>query len=98
MDAGGLIIEVLATKVGTTQPSETDLRAWVTKSDVIVHALLDRAGAPNVTLNAFGIRETAVIVDLRTMAIVKKINGSTAGTPPSSIQQLLAEMLVLVTK
>lgn len=38
------------------------------------------------------------IVDLRTMKLVKKINGSTSGAPPSSIQQLLTEMLTLVGK
>jgi hypothetical protein len=98
VDAGGLIIEVLASKVGAAQPSEADLRAWVDKGTLIVHSLIDPPGNANATLNAFGIRETAVIVDLRTMKILKKINGSTAGTPPSSIQQLLTEMLTLVTK
>lgn len=98
MDAGGIIIEILASKQLSPQPTQADLRAWITKQKLIVHSLIDPPGSANVSLNAFGIRETAVIVDLKTMKILKKINGSTAGAPPSSIQQLLAEMLTLVSK
>lgn len=97
VDAGGIIVEILATKANAP-PSEADLRTWINSNNMIVTALIDATDAPKATLNAFGIRETAVIVDLRTMKIVQKINGSTIGAPPSSIKQLLTEMLTLVSK
>lgn len=98
VDAGGLIIEVLASKQDVPQPTQADLRAWISTYRLTVHSLIDPPGSAKATLTAFGIRETGVIVDLRTMKIVKKINGSVTGAPPSSIQQLLAEMLTLVSK
>jgi len=97
VDAGGIIVEILATKA-SAPPTESDLRTWISSNTLMVTAVIDAADAPKATLNAFGIRETAVIVDLRTMKILQKINGSTTGAPPSSIQQLLSEMLTLVTK
>jgi len=97
VDAGGIIIEILAT-TANAPPSEANLRTWIDGNNLIVTTLMDVADAPKATLNAFGIRETAFIVDLRTMKIVQKINGSTAGAPPSSIKQLLTEMLTLVSK
>lgn len=96
MDAGGLIIEVLAANAGGST-SQSNLDAWIKAPGLMVTTVMDPPG-PRTTLNAFGIRETALIVDLRTMKILKKVNGSTIGAPPSSIQQMLATMLDLVKK
>ena len=41
------------------------------------------------------IRETAFIVDLATMRIVRRINGSVAGVGTSSIGQAVAELMRL---
>jgi hypothetical protein len=53
---------------------------------------------PRATVNAFGIRETAVIIDLRTMKIVRKINGATDGTGTTSVAQLVPEILELLRR
>lgn len=94
VDAGGIIIEVLAQKAfGPT--TVADLNAWVNAPGLKVTSLIDPEGGSG-TIMEFAVRETAVIVDLRTMKIVKKINGDTTGTSPSSITTMLTAMATYV--
>lgn len=93
MDAGGLVVEILGSKSGGV-PSQTDVKAWVDTYDLHVTTVKDGPGSKSIAF--FGVRETAVVVDLRTMKIVKKVNGSVAGSGDSSVKQLVPEVLALL--
>ncbi len=97
IDAGGIIVQVLGSKLGAA-PAPKDLQVWVDTYKVTKTALMDPPGAGTVTLTAFEVRETCVIIDLRTMVIVEKVNGSTTGSGISSVGQLLPKLVALVTK
>ncbi len=94
VDAGGAIVEVLASNGGGA-PTKANLNAWVTTYNVPVTSVIDSPSSTK-TLTFFGIRETCVVVDVRTMKIVKKVNGSVAGTGDSSVKQLIPEILKLL--
>jgi hypothetical protein len=96
VDAGGYVVEILGSKAGGTV-AKADLDAWIKTYKVPVTALMD-SPASTKTLTFFGIRETCVIVDVHTMKIVKKVNGSVAGVGDSSIKQLVPEILTLLGK
>jgi len=96
VDAGGAIVEVLASKAGGSV-AKADLNSWVTTYSLPVTSVIDTPpGSGTKTLTFFGIRETCVIVDVRTMKIVKKINGSVTGSGDSSVKQLIPEILKLL--
>jgi hypothetical protein len=97
IDNGGLIIEVLVTYF-FKEVAESNLRAWIDGNKLTVTSLMDPPGTGKTSEAAFGIRETCLIVDLRTMKIVKKINGSITGSGDSSIKQMVPELLTLVSK
>lgn len=94
VDAGGAIVEVLASSGGGAA-TKANLNAWVTTYNLPVTSVID-APSSTKTLTFFGIRETCVIVDVRTMKIVKKVNGSVAGSGDSSVKQLIPEILKLL--
>jgi hypothetical protein len=94
---GGLIIEILVSYF-FKPVAESNLRAWIEGNKLTVTSLMDPPGSGTPTLDAFGIRETCFIVDLTTMKIVKKINGSVSGSGDSSIKQLMPELAALVAK
>lgn len=94
VDAGGAIVEILASHGGGA-PTKANLNAWVTTYNLPVTSVIDSPSSTK-TLTFFGIRETCVIVDVRTMKIVKKVNGSVAGTGDSSVKQLIPEILKLL--
>lgn len=96
VDAGGAIVEILGTKSFATV-QKADLDAWIKTYKVPVTTVMDSPpGSGTKTLTFFGVRETCVIVDVRTMKIVKKINGSTTGMGDSSVKQLVPEILKLL--
>lgn len=96
MDAGGAIVEILGTKAGGAV-AKADLDAWIKTYKLPVTSVMDTpAGSGTKTLTFFGIRETCVIVDVKTMKILKKINGSVTGTGDSSVKQLVPEILKLL--
>jgi hypothetical protein len=90
-----VIVEVLATNVGSP-PTRNNLNAWITTFGLPVTALIDPAGVGTRTLTTYGIRESTFIVDLSTMLIVFKVNGSTAGVGPSGVSQAIPRMLELL--
>lgn len=95
-DAGGVIVEILASKFGAAV-QKSDLDAWIKTYKLPVTTVMDTPpGSGTKTLTFFGIRETCVIVDVKTMKIVKKVNGSTAGSGDSSVKQLIPEILKLL--
>jgi hypothetical protein len=95
-DAGGIIIEVLGSRSGLAV-TQANLKTWVDNYKIPVISVIDSPpGAGTKTLTFFGIRETCVIVDVRTMKIVKKVNGSVTGSGDSSVKQLIPEILKLL--
>ncbi len=96
VDAGGLVIEVLETKsLGPTQKS--DLTAWIDAYRIPVTTLIDSPpGVGTATYSAYGVRESLFIVDLRTMKIVQKFNGSVAGIGTSAVGQAVPAILKLL--
>lgn len=94
-DAGGVIVEVLGTKADGPV-GKTDLETWIKTYKLPVTSVMDTATAAPKTLTFFGIRETCVIVDVKTMKIVKKINGSVFGIGDSSVKALVPEILKLL--
>ena len=76
--------------------SRADLDGCIRTYSLPVTALMDPAGTGTRTLMTYGIRETVFIVDVTTMRIVRRFNGSVAGIGPSSISQALAEIMRLV--
>ena len=95
LDAGGVVVEVLMTKVGGAV-SRSDLDAWVNNYKLPVTSMKDPDNTGTPTFNTLGVRETIFELDLRTMKIIKVIHGSTSGTPPSSAKQAIFDMLVLL--
>lgn len=89
-------MEILASRADKATV-KTDLDTWVSGNSLVMTSVIDTpAGKATTTLNAFGIRETCVIVDVRTMKIVRKVNGSVFGIGTSSVGQLIPEILKLL--
>lgn len=95
LDAGGEIVEVLATN-SFQPPTRRNLESWITAFNIPVTAVIDPPGVGTRTFNAYGVRESTFIVDLRTMVIVRKINGSVAGVGPSGVAQAIPVILDLL--
>lgn len=84
LDLGGVIVEILMTG---------DLAAWANTYDLNVTTVSPK---DSQTYNLLGIRETAFIVDLRTMQIVWKYNGSIFGIGDSSAKVAIAQILTML--
>jgi hypothetical protein len=100
-DAGGLVIEILATKGFTagSAPAKADLDAWIDSFKLPVTTVMDPPGTGTPTFNAIGPRETSYIVDLKTMKIVKRITGDTTGANSVTIMDgAIADILALLAK
>lgn len=95
--AGGRVIQILMTN-GGQRATRTALDAWVNRYELRITALIDPAGVGTRTLTTYGVRESAFIVDLATMRVVRKVNGSVAGIGPSAIQQIVPTMLNLLQR
>lgn len=96
IDAGGTVIEILES-TALAPSSKSDLDAWINAVGLQVTSLKDPDGtSTTVTLNTYGIRETVFLVDLSTMKIVDKYNGSLAGAGTSSIGQAIPTFLMLL--
>ncbi|MEZ4392484.1 MAG: hypothetical protein R3A48_15455 [Polyangiales bacterium] len=97
IEAGGRVIQILMTN-GGQRATRSALDAWVNRFDLRITALIDPAGVGTRTLNTYGVRESAFIVDLSTMRVVRRINGSVAGIGPSAIQQIVPTILELLRR
>ncbi len=99
VDAGGVIIEILATNTstGTVQPaSKADLDAWVTAYKLPVTSVRDPDNLPKQTINALVQREYCYVVDLKTMKIVNLYMGSIIGVGTSAAQTAMNTVLSLL--
>ncbi len=96
LQAGGAVVEILESYSGSVV-SRANLDAWVNTYRLPVTALID---PPSInmtrTLRTYGIRESLFVVDLRTMRIVNKYNGSVAGVGPSSVTMATTRILELL--
>jgi hypothetical protein len=95
LDAGGVIVEILATTSGRV-PMRSELEGWINTYRLPVTTVMDPAGVGTRTLNTYGIRESLFIVDLRTMRIVNKYLGDVSGQMPPSMSQGIPRMLELL--
>ncbi len=95
LDAGGVIFEILSGYAGAV-PRRMDLDAWVTTYGLRVTTVADVGGMVPRTIPTYDRRETLYIVDLRTMRILNKYQGSTTGSGTSSIGMAVARMLQLL--
>jgi hypothetical protein len=81
--AGGLVIEVLETTGFTQQAAKTDLDYWVSHYMLHNTTMKDPDGTGTPTLNYFGRRDQAYIVDLKTMTILQFLPGSIINATPA---------------
>ncbi len=96
IDAGGAVVEVLESYAGGPV-TRAQLDAWVNTYRLPVTSLIDPpAERVTRTLMTYGIRESLFVVDLRTMRVVTKYNGSVAGVGPSSVAMSVARALELL--
>lgn len=94
--AGGAVVEILESTAFAFTP-RANLDAWVNTYHLPVTSVIDPPDERVTrTLMTYGIRESLFVVDLRTMRIVAKFNGSVAGTGDSSITMGIARMLELL--
>jgi hypothetical protein len=90
------VVEVLESYSGGPV-SRANLDAWVTTYGLRVTAVIDPpAERVTRTLSTYGIRESLFVVDLRTMRIVNKYNGSVAGIGASSVSMATERILQLL--
>ncbi len=95
IDAGGAIVEIMAASAGTAA-TKMDLDAWVNAYSVPVTSVRDPDNMPLASLNALQRREIAYIVDLHTMKIVQRVDGSVLGVQPNAIRTTIQQILVLL--
>lgn len=90
------MVEILeTTSLGPV--TRTNLDAWVTTYGLRVTSVIDPpAERVTRTFMTYGIRESLFVVDLRTMRIVNKYNGSVAGVGASSVSMATERILQLL--
>ena len=93
--AGGVIVEVLETKNFIFSPAKVDLDAWVNKYQLPVTSVIDAPGKGMATFNALGQREATYIIELATMSIVRKYDGTRTGIDETGAMSAMREILVL---
>ena len=77
--------------------TRANLDAWVNTYGLRVTSVIDPpAERVTRTLSTYGIRESLFVVDLRTMRIVQKYNGSVAGVGASSVGMAIERVLQLL--
>jgi hypothetical protein len=89
--AGGAVVEILMT--GSPGAAHDGLDAWIEAYNLDVTTVAPTDG---FTMSELGVRETCFIVDLSTMKIVWKDNGSLAGIGDSSAKTGIAKILTLL--
>jgi hypothetical protein len=88
-------VEILAASAGAAA-SKSDLDAWVNTYAIPVTSVRDPDSMPLASLTALARREIAYIVDLKTMKIVQRIDGSVLGVQPNAVRQAIQQILVLL--
>jgi hypothetical protein len=90
------VVEVLESYSGGPV-TRGNLDAWVSTYGLRVTSVIDPPDERVTrTLSTYGIRESLFVVDLRTMRIVNKYNGSVAGVGASSVSMATERILQLL--
>jgi hypothetical protein len=96
VQAGGVVIEVLETSGFITQATMADLMSWVSTYSLKNTTVKDPDGSGTPSLNYFGRRDTAYIVDLTTMTVIQWIDGSIAAQTTNSAGLAMTQMHTLL--
>src|SRR5581483_5077216 len=92
---GAVVIEVLETKaIGPV--TRSDLDAWSNAYHLPVTVVMDPPGTGTPTYHALGVRESTFIIDLSTMRIARKFNGSVLGIGTSGVGQAIPVLMGLL--
>ena len=91
LDKGGIIIEILA-ELGSRQ----NLDAWINTYMLTVTTVRDPDAMSSQSIDALILREYNYIVDLKTMKIVDRMNGSVAGVGAPATTAGMNKMLQLL--
>jgi hypothetical protein len=90
------VVEILVS-YGGAPVTRGNLDAWVNTYGLRVTTVIDPPGERVTrTLATYGIRESLFLVDLRTMRIVHRYNGSVAGVGASSVAMATERILELL--
>lgn len=92
-----MIIEVLQT-AGFSAPTKSNLDAWINTYSLPVTSLIDPPSKPKATFDTYGGREQVFVLDMRTMKILRYVQGSLAGSGDSSVKQVTPFLMDLLSK
>jgi hypothetical protein len=85
---GPAVVEVLGSISIQALPADrAHLEAWITTYALNVTAVIDAPGHAFATLQSFGVRETALVLDLATMQIVFRSTGNLAPDGPTGLDE-----------
>jgi hypothetical protein len=80
------VVEILGSISIQAAPADRNhLQAWITTYGLYVTTVIDAPGHELATLNSFGIRETALVVELATMQVVYRSTGNLAPNGPTGL-------------
>ena len=98
--AGGVLIEVLANNFSQPGgvPTKSDLDSWIQAYKLPISCVKDAPNAKVRTITALERRELAYIVNLKTMKIVERFDGTVTGIGDTTITKGFAIMLKLLGK
>jgi hypothetical protein len=87
---------VVITILFVSAPMQSDVDAWINSNGLAITTVKDPDSMPLDSLQTLGRRETAYVVDLRTMRILQKYLGDVTGHGTSSAQQALNAAWALI--
>ena len=98
IDAGGAIVEILATDQlnPMAHVEKADLRSWIEAPRLTVTTVRDPDANPAQSITALQAREFTYVVDLATMRILIFYIGSTAGPGDSAALRAMRDVLALL--
>jgi hypothetical protein len=83
---GPAVVEVLGSdSIQATIADRAHLDAWITTFGLVVTTVIDAPGHDFATLQSFGVRETALVLDLATMQVVYRSTGDLAPDGPTGL-------------
>ncbi len=83
---GPAVVEVLGSmSIQATPADRAHLDAWITTFGLGVTTVIDAPGHDFATLQSFGVRETALVLDLATMGVVYRSTGTLAPNGPTGL-------------
>ncbi len=92
-----MIIEVLQTRAFAA-PTKSDLDTWINGYSLPVTSVIDPPSKPKATFDTYGGREQVFVLDMRTMKILRYVQGSVVGTGDSSVTQAIPFLMDLLSK